>query len=64
VIAVFTKFDQFKRDAKYKLQDRPGGLDQGTDINDEVDRIFREQYQVHLEGSRLFIRLGSKDFAL
>jgi len=58
VIAVFTKYDQFERDTKYKLEDRPEGLDQGTDLNDEVERIFREHYQAYLEGSPLFVCLG------
>jgi hypothetical protein len=64
VIAVFTKYDQFERDTKYKLEDRPEGLDQGIDLNDEVERIFREHYQAYLEGSPLFVCLGSKGFAL
>ena len=64
MIAVFTKFDQFERDARHKLEDRPGGLEQGTDINNEVESIFREHYQAYLEGSPLFVRLGSKNVAL
>ena len=62
VIAVFTKFDQFKRDIMFKLEDE--GLDQGTDLNDEVERLFHEHYQTYLEGSQWFVRLGSKDFAI
>jgi len=62
VIAVFTKFDQFKRDIGYKLED--GGHDPGIDLNEEVERLFREHYQACLEGSQLFVRLESKDFAL
>jgi hypothetical protein len=62
VIAVFTKFDQFERDAKYKLQDK--GLDQGTNLSHEVERLFRKYYQAFLEGSQMFVRLGSKDLAL
>jgi hypothetical protein len=62
VIAVFTKFDQFKREIKFKLED--GSRDPGTDVNEEVERLFGEHYQACLQGSRWFVRLGSEDFAL
>jgi len=62
VIAVFTKFDQFKREIRFKLED--GGRDPGIDLNEEMERLFREHYQACLEGSQWFVRLGSKDFDL
>jgi hypothetical protein len=60
VIAIFTKFDQFKRDIKIKLEDR--NLDLEIYLNDEVERLFNEQYLASLMGSPLFIRLESEDF--
>jgi hypothetical protein len=61
VIAVFTKLDQFKLDVMHKLEDK--GLDEETDLNEEVERIFREHYQACLGESQLFVRLGSEEFA-
>ena len=62
MIAVFTKFDQFKREVRFKLED--GKHDSGIDLNEEVERLFREHYEAPLEGSQWFVRLGSEDFAL
>jgi hypothetical protein len=55
VIAVFTKFDQFKRDIYMKLEDER--RDQETNLNDEIEKIFIEHYQIGLGGSLLFVRL-------
>jgi hypothetical protein len=60
VIAVFTKFDHFKRDTRFKLEDQGGDL---TNLNEEVERVFGEHYQVGLGGSLLFVRLESKGFS-
>jgi hypothetical protein len=60
VIAVFTKFDQFKREIKFKLED--GSRDPGIDFNEEVERLFREHYQASLGESPLFVRLESEEF--
>ena len=60
VIAVFTKFDQFKREVRYKLED--GGRGPGTDPNEEVERLFREHYQDSLGESPRFVRLESEGF--
>ena len=60
-IAVFTKFDQFKRDIKIKLEDQGHDV---TNLNEEVERIFGEHYQAGLRGSRLFVCLESEDFSL
>jgi hypothetical protein len=62
VIAVFTKFDQFKRDIRMKLEDE--GRDPGTHLNEEVESIFREHYQSSLEGTLLFVRVESEGFSL
>jgi len=51
VIAVFTKFDQFKLDIVMKLEDE--GLDSGTDPNDEVENVFLRHYLGHLGESPL-----------
>jgi hypothetical protein len=60
VIAVFTKFDQFKRDIKIKLEDR--GRDPELHLEDEVECIFRERYLAYLVGHPPFIRLQSEGF--
>jgi len=59
VIAVFTKFDQFKREIGFKLEDQcrdPALLDV------EVERIFHEDYVGSLRGSPPFVRLESEYF--
>ena len=59
MIAVFTKFDQFKRDIKMKLEDV--GRDPETNLSEEVDSVFREHYQAKLGETPLFVRLESED---
>ena len=59
MIAVFTKFDQFKRDVKMKMEDV--GRDPETNLNEEVDSVFREHYQAKLGETPLFVRLESED---
>jgi hypothetical protein len=58
VIAVFTKYDQFKRDMKMKLEDqhRDSAL-----LDDEMESIFMKHYLANLEGSTPFVRLESED---
>jgi hypothetical protein len=59
VIAVFTKYDQFRRDIKIKLEDQhrdPSLLDA------EVESAFNEHYLAGLAGPPPFIRLESEDF--
>jgi hypothetical protein len=60
VIAVFTKFDQFKRNIEMELEDE--GRDPGINLNDEVESAFREHYQAGLGETPLFVRLESEDF--
>ena len=59
VIAVFTKFDQFKHDTKMRLEDE--GRDQETDLNAEVEIVFNQRYLASLNGPPPFIRLESED---
>jgi hypothetical protein len=59
VIAVFTKFDQFKRDVGMKLEDQ--GLDSAL-LSDEMDRIFKEEFLVNLKGTPPSVRLESERF--
>jgi len=58
VIAVFTKFDQFKRDIKMKLHDE--GRDPEMNLNAEVENIFNQHYMANLNGPPPFIRLESE----
>jgi hypothetical protein len=59
VIAVFTKYDQFRRDIKIKLED------QHRDpllLDTEVESVFNEYYLAGLTGASPSIRLESEDF--
>lgn len=59
MIAVFTKYDQFRRNIRIKLEDQrrdPAFLDA------EVDRTFDEQYLANLMGPPPFICLESENF--
>jgi hypothetical protein len=56
VIAVFTKYDQFKRDVMMKLEDQDRDP---TLLNDEIERIFGEYYLANLT-SPPFVRLEGK----
>ena len=60
VIAVFTKFDQFKREVRMKLEDQH--RDPGTDLEVEMEGIFNEHYLASLRGPPPYIRLESEDF--
>ena len=62
VIAIFTKFDQFKHDIKMKLEDE--GHDREMDLNTEVENIFDQHYLASLNGPPPFIRLESEDYDL
>ena len=59
VIVVFTKYEQFKRSIKIKLEDE--GYDHEIDFNDEAENIFKQHCLASLSGYPLFIRLESKD---
>ena len=59
VIAVFTKYDQFKRNIKMKLEDEDRGPE--TDLDAEAEKIFQREYLAKLNGRPPFIRLESED---
>ena len=60
MIAVFTKYDQFKRNVKMKLEDE--GRDPGTHFDTEVETMFDRYYLASLGGPPpfKFVRLESK----
>jgi hypothetical protein len=60
VIAVFTKYDQFKRDISFKLEDK--GRNPRTDLEDEAESMFRQHYLAGLGGTPPFVRLEGKNF--
>lgn len=63
VIAVFTKYDQFKRDIRMKLEARSEGNAKVTlkDVDDEAEKIFQDQYwNVIVVDSPRYVRLQSK----
>jgi|SRR6266850_3658924 len=62
VIAVFTKYDQFRRETIFRLEDQ--GFDTSTDparLNAEMERIFKEQYLAKLMGCAPIVRLESEN---
>ena len=59
VIALFTKYDQFRRDIKIRLMDE--GRDHKMYFDAEVDSVFQQVYLAELSGPPPFIRLGSED---
>ena len=63
VIAVFTKYDQFRRETIFRLEDQ--GLATGTDpalLNAEVKRVFNEEYLAKLTGSPPVVCLESENY--
>lgn len=60
MIVVFTKYDQFKRNIKLKLEDE--GRNPGIHLAGEVESMFNQHYRASLSGSTQFVRLESKDF--
>ena len=60
VIAVFTKFDQFKRNIKMQLEDE--GRDIETHFDTEVKSVFDQYYLGGLSEPPPFVRLESEDF--
>ena len=57
VLALFTKYDQFKRNVKIELKGHPE-----THIDAEVKRGFEQHYLASLSGPPPFICLESEDF--
>ena len=61
VIAVFTKYDQFKRNIKMKLEDEVyEGRGAGKIFETEVESVFNHHYLASL-GTPPFVRLESED---
>jgi hypothetical protein len=63
VIAVFTKYDQFRRETIFRLEDQ--GVDTSTDparLDAEIEKIFNEQYLAKLTGSAPVVHLESENF--
>jgi hypothetical protein len=56
---VFTKYEQFRRDVKMKLEDQ--GRDPAL-FDADVEGIFNEHYLANLRGSPPFVRLESENF--
>ena len=61
VIALFTKYDQFKREIKMKLEDRHDHSEIHLRVDAEVKSVFDQYYLAKLGGSP-FICLESEDF--
>ena len=64
VVALFTKYDQFKHDIKMKLEDEDEDDHPlaEADIDTEVKRVFEQQYLARLGGPPPFICLESENF--
>ena len=58
LIAVFTKYDQFKRNIKMKLRDEGRNLE--MDLSAEVENVFNQHYLAGLIGPPPFVRLESE----
>ena len=58
VIAVFTKFEQFRHNIRMELED--GGGDPGMDLKTKVENMFNQRYLASLNGPPPFIRLESE----
>jgi hypothetical protein len=61
VVAVFTKFDQFKLDIQMRLEDEDRDP---TELRDEAEKRFRDDYFSKLIRSPPHIRLESEDFVI
>ena len=63
IIAVFTKYDQFRLEMEFKLED--DGLDNpGQDIIDaKMKKCFEEEYLGKIDGAPRHVRLESETFS-
>jgi hypothetical protein len=59
VIAVFTKYDQFRHDIRMWLEDQKRDP---SFLNAEIERVFSGHYLAGIMRSAPFIRLESEDF--
>ena len=55
IIAVFTKYDDFKLTIGIDMED-----EDPMDVDAEVERVFKEQYVALVEGASMHVRLESK----
>jgi hypothetical protein len=66
-MALFTKYDQFKRNIKMELNDPsvhdPPIMDPDTHIDGKVKSVFKQHYIAHLrEHATLYMCLESEEF--
>jgi hypothetical protein len=57
VIAVFTKYEQFRREVMMKLEDQKRDL---ALLNTEMEDVFKNHYLANLTGSPPFVCLESE----
>jgi hypothetical protein len=62
VIAVFTKFDQFRRDIRMKVEDQDRDADDPAIVKAEMERVLKDEFLAHLKGSPPVVCLESEDF--
>jgi hypothetical protein len=63
VIAVFTKYDQFRLNIRFKLEDRGINItDNPALLNAKVKKVFEEQYLAKFNRPAPFVRLESENF--
>ena len=65
VIAVFTKYDQLRRDVLIELDPEDQGLYNSSDqtvLDDKLERIFTERYLQSLKASAPIVRLEGECF--
>ena len=60
VIAVFTKYDQFKRNIKMKSDDEGRGPLAGSQLDTEAESVFNQHYLASLGKPPPFVRLESR----
>jgi len=58
VIAVFTKYDQFRWDIEMRLEDQD--RDAEAQLHVEIDRVFNQEYLANLKGAPPYICLESE----
>ena len=62
MIAVFTKYDQFKRNIKMQWEDEGRGLLAGAQLDAEAESAFNQYYLANLSGPPPLVRLESENF--
>jgi hypothetical protein len=62
VIAVFTKYDQFKYNINMKSEDKGHGPLVGAQLDTEAESMFKQHYLASLRGPPPFVRLESEIF--